>query len=137
MFNKILKIASLYTLILVSACSTYNRVPKAINKPKKLQLGETKQTAPIYNVERENVAEAYTPYSGTEPIKKLFDFSNSAYTEPKVEIKKTTIPHDRMTNNFKLLDKSTRKRGNGCLLCMKDKIVPVDKENTIVPIWMI
>ena len=80
--------------------------------------------------------ELFYYYRDTEKneIDLIIDYDNQLHP---IEIKKTTIPHDRMTNNFKLLDKSTRKRGNGCLLCMKDKIVPVDKENTIVPIWMI
>ncbi len=136
MFNKILKIASLYTLILVSACSTYNRVPKAINKPKKLQLGESKQTAPIYNVERENVAEAYTPYSGTEPIKKLFDFSNSIYTEPKVEIKKTTYPEytayeeEVVSVSEVIPEKKEIKKDDGVLRIAV--LLPTQKQNAVV-----
>ena len=91
MFNKIFKTISLTATVLVSACSTSNRIPRAINKPQKLQLGEVKQTAPIYDVEKENIAGAYVPYSGNEPIRKLFDFSSSTYTEqPKVEVRHFT-----------------------------------------------
>ena len=93
MFNKIFKTVSLTTTVLISACSTSNRVPRAINKPQSLQLGEVRQTAPIYEVKKEEIAGAYVPYSGNEPIRKLFDFSNSTYTEsPKVEVRQFTQP---------------------------------------------
>ncbi len=92
MFNKLLKNVSLTTLILASACSTSNRVPRAINKPKKLQLGEIKRNAPVYEVERENIENEYVRYNGGEPIRKLFDFSNKNNVEPKVEVKQINYP---------------------------------------------
>lgn len=80
MFNKVFKNISFATILLISSCSTSNRIPKAINKPQALQLGETKKTAPIQDVEREYITGLYNNYSG-EPIRKLFDFSN--ITQPK------------------------------------------------------
>ena len=64
----------------------------------------------------------------------IIDYDNELHP---IEIKKSTIPSPSMINNFKILDKSTRKRGNGCLLCMKETLVPIDKENYIIPIFMI
>ena len=64
----------------------------------------------------------------------IIDYDNTLHP---IEIKKTTVPSDKMINNFKILDKSNRKRGNGCLLCMKNNIIPIDKENYIVPIWIV
>ena len=75
MFQKMFKFLFLSSLTLITACTSMNRVPRAINKPKNLPLGETKRSAPISMVEREEVS-AYTPYSISETTKKLFDFSN-------------------------------------------------------------
>lgn len=54
-----------------------------------------------------------------------------------IEIKKTSNPNQTMVSNFKLLDKSSIKRGLGAIICIKDNIMPIDKDNLIIPIWLI
>ena len=64
----------------------------------------------------------------------IIDYDNLLHP---IEIKKSSVPSDKMTKSFKCIDKSSRKRGAGCLICMKDKIAAIDRENTMVPVWMI
>ena len=54
-----------------------------------------------------------------------------------VEIKKTAALDKRWISVFGVMDKSPLKRGTGAILCMADHISAFDRENLIVPIWMI
>ena len=78
MFKKILRDCSLLPIIILGSCTTYRGVPKAINKPKMLPLGETKRTAPITNVERDvSYVPLYTKSENEQKssIRDVFDFS--------------------------------------------------------------
>ena len=75
----------------------------------------------------------YRDVDGNE-IDLIIDYDNLLHP---IEIKKTNVPSDKMIKSFKCLDKSSRKRGTGCLICMKDKIMVIDRENTMVPVWII
>ena len=54
-----------------------------------------------------------------------------------IEIKKTSNPGTELTRVFSVLDRASAKRGNGAILCMKPELGAIDKNNFIVPIWMI
>lgn len=54
-----------------------------------------------------------------------------------LEIKKTATPDRRLTRIFGLIDKSPLKLGTGAVLCMAEQLGAFDKDNLIVPIWMI
>ena len=54
-----------------------------------------------------------------------------------LEIKKTATPDKRLTRVFGVIDKAPLQRGPGAILCMADKLSAFDRENLIVPIWMI
>ena len=54
-----------------------------------------------------------------------------------LEIKKTANPGSELTKVFSLLDKASTPRGKGAILCMKPALGAIDKENYIIPIWMI
>lgn len=54
-----------------------------------------------------------------------------------LEIKKTATPDKRLTRVFKVIEKSPLERGTGAVLCMADHFSAFDRENLIVPIWMI
>ena len=54
-----------------------------------------------------------------------------------LEIKKTSNPGTELTKIFSLLDKSSVPRSKGAILCMKPELSAIDKDNYIVPIWMI
>jgi predicted AAA+ superfamily ATPase len=54
-----------------------------------------------------------------------------------IEIKKTANPPSEILKTFKVLDKLQNKRGKSAVLCMKSSLSAFDKENYIVPIWLI
>jgi predicted AAA+ superfamily ATPase len=54
-----------------------------------------------------------------------------------IEIKKTATPDVRLTRVFNLLDKSPLQRAAGAVLCMAERLGAFDKNNLIVPIWLI
>lgn len=54
-----------------------------------------------------------------------------------IEIKKTANPGTELTRVFAVLDKGAVPRGNGVILCMKPELSAIDRNNFIVPIWMI
>lgn len=54
-----------------------------------------------------------------------------------IEIKKSANPGSELIKVFKLLDKSSAKRSKGAVVCMKPELSAIDKENYIVPVWMI
>ena len=54
-----------------------------------------------------------------------------------LEIKKTATPDKRLTRVFGVIDRSPLQLGPGAVLCMSDKFGAFDRENLIVPIWMI
>ena len=54
-----------------------------------------------------------------------------------IEIKKTANPGSELTRVFALLDKASTPRGKGAVVCMKPQLGALDRENYIVPIWMI
>ena len=54
-----------------------------------------------------------------------------------IEIKKTANPGTELTKVFGLLDKSSTPRSKGAVICMKPGLGAIDRDNYIVPIWMI
>ncbi len=54
-----------------------------------------------------------------------------------LEIKKTASPDKRIVKTFGVINKAPLKIGTGAVLCMADKLGAFDRENLIVPIWMI
>lgn len=54
-----------------------------------------------------------------------------------LEIKKTATPDKRIVKAFHIIDKSPLQLGTGAVLCMADQFGAFDRDNLIVPIWMI
>ena len=54
-----------------------------------------------------------------------------------IEIKKTSNPGTELTKVFRLLDKADTPRGKGAVICMKPELSAIDRDNYIVPVWMI
>lgn len=54
-----------------------------------------------------------------------------------IEIKKSSNPGSELTGVFHLLDNASIPRSKGAILCMKPELSAIDRENYIVPIWMI
>lgn len=54
-----------------------------------------------------------------------------------LEIKKTALPDRRIVRTFDVIEKSPLQRGTGAILCMVQEFSAIDRNNLIVPIWMI
>lgn len=54
-----------------------------------------------------------------------------------IEIKKTSNPGTELIKVFDLLDKSSTPRSKGAVICMKPGLSAIDRDNYIVPVWMI
>lgn len=54
-----------------------------------------------------------------------------------IEIKKTSNPGRELTKVFSLLDRASVPRGNGAVVCMKPEFGAIDRNNYIVPVWML
>lgn len=54
-----------------------------------------------------------------------------------IEIKKTSNPGTELTKVFSLLDKASVSRDKGAIICMKPSLGAIDRDNYIVPVWMI
>ena len=54
-----------------------------------------------------------------------------------LEIKKTAMPDKRLVRSFNVIDKSPLQIGTSAILCMADKLSAFDRDNLIVPIWII
>ena len=54
-----------------------------------------------------------------------------------VEIKKAASPSRDMTASFSILDRLALPRGNGAIVCLADKPVPLDRENTVIPLGLL
>lgn len=54
-----------------------------------------------------------------------------------IEIKKTANPGKELTRVFDLLDRSSTPRSKGAVVCMKPGLGAIDRDNYIIPVWMI
>lgn len=54
-----------------------------------------------------------------------------------LEIKKTALPDKRIVKTFDVIDKSSLQKGTGAVLCMAEQLNAFDKDNLIIPIWLI
>lgn len=54
-----------------------------------------------------------------------------------IEIKKTSNPGTELTKVFTLLDRASVLRDKGAVICMKPELGAIDRDNYIVPVWMV
>ena len=54
-----------------------------------------------------------------------------------IEIKKTANPGTELVKVFGLLDKASTPRAKGAVICMKPGLSAIDRDNYIVPVWII
>ena len=54
-----------------------------------------------------------------------------------IEIKKTSNPGIELIKVFSLLDRSSTPRAKGAVICMKPELSAIDRDNYIVPVWVI
>ncbi len=54
-----------------------------------------------------------------------------------LEIKKTAMPDKRIIKTFGVIDRASLEIGTGAVLCMSEQFGAFDKNNLIIPIWLI
>lgn len=54
-----------------------------------------------------------------------------------LEIKKGASPSKQEVNKFSVLDKATLQRSSGGIVCLADKPMPIDKQNSYIPCWLL
>ena len=67
----------------------------------------------------------------TEEIDLIMFKNNTLYP---LEIKKTANPRKDMLKNFKYLEKTNMKIGQGGIICLYDKLMKLDENNYIIPV---
>ena len=75
----------------------------------------------------------YRDNNGKE-IDLLIIYNNVVYP---IEIKKSANPGTEAIKNFDVVKKFGLEVGNGGVICMKEKLFPIDKENNYIPIELI
>jgi len=81
--------------------------------------------------------EPYLHYYRDRDAREIDVILESDGTLYPIEIKKTTSPDKRLVRTFRVIDKSPLKLGTGAILCMADQFSAIDRNNLIIPIWMI
>ena len=54
-----------------------------------------------------------------------------------IEIKRSSNPGKELTKVFSLLDRASVPRGKGGIVCMKNDLSAIDRDNYIIPVWLI
>lgn len=54
-----------------------------------------------------------------------------------LEIKRSVNPGKELVGTFEVLDKGRVPRGKGAVLCMRPALSAIDRDNYIVPVWMV
>lgn len=54
-----------------------------------------------------------------------------------IEIKKSSNPKKAAIRNFKVLEKTSLAVGQGNVICLCNDLIPIDKMNSLVPVWLI
>ena len=75
----------------------------------------------------------YRDNNGKE-IDLIIIFNNTIYP---IEIKKGANPNTDAIKNFNIVDKFGMKVGNGGIICMKEKLFPIDRNNNYIPVELI
>lgn len=75
----------------------------------------------------------YRDNNGKE-IDLIIIYNNTVYP---IEIKKSANPGTEAIKNFYVIEKFGLEIGNGGVICMKDKLFPIDKNNNYIPIELI
>lgn len=75
----------------------------------------------------------YRDNNGKE-IDLLIIFDNTVYP---IEIKKSANPGTEAIKNFNIIDKFGMQVGNGGIICMKEELLPIDRNNNYIPIELI
>ena len=75
----------------------------------------------------------YRDTDGKE-IDLVLDYNGTIYP---IEIKKTGNPGRDTNKNFNVLQNSGKLIGEGAVVCLYNKVLPIDRNNWIIPAWLI
>ena len=64
----------------------------------------------------------------------IIEQNNTLYP---IEIKKSSNPKGDTIKNFKVLEQTGKKIGTGNVICLCDQLYPIDRNNYLVPAWVI
>lgn len=64
----------------------------------------------------------------------IIEQNNTLYP---IEIKKSASPKKEAIKHFQVLDKADVNVGTGAVICMAKDLVPLDKNNWLVPVWLL
>lgn len=64
----------------------------------------------------------------------IIEQNNTLYP---IEIKKSASPKKEATKHFQVLEKSGMNIGTGAVICMARDLLPLNKENWLVPVWLL
>jgi len=64
----------------------------------------------------------------------IIEQNNTLYP---IEIKKSASPKNDAVKHFKVLEKSGVNVGSGAVVCLSRDLIPIDKDNWLVPVWLI
>lgn len=104
-----------------------------MSEPKSRQFYEASRTAVAANAGRE----PYLYFYRDRDMREIGVIIEGDGMLCPLEIKKTAAPDKRITRVFGTIDKSPLKLGTGGILCMAEQFNAFDRNNLIVPIWMI
>ena len=119
---------------LVAYLARWNSVETLMNGA---QAGALLENFVVSEVTKGYCNSGQTPYlyyfrdKDNKEIDLLWEANGTLYP---LEIKKTSNPNVRLTNVFKLLEKSGKILGNGGIICLYNDFLPLNKTNYIIPI---
>ena len=86
-----------------------------------------------YNAGKQPPIYYYRDTDGKE-IDLILEYNGTVYP---IEIKKTGNPGKDAVKNFSVLKNSNMLLGEGAVVCLYDNVLPLDKNNWIIPAWLI
>jgi predicted AAA+ superfamily ATPase len=100
-------------------------------------LLENYAVAEILKSYRNSALEPYLYYYRDRDAKEIDLLMESDGKLFPLEIKKTANPDKRLIRFFNIIEKSALQRGTGAVLCMSERLSAFDRDNLIVPVWLI
>ena len=93
--------------------------------------------AEIVNSYRNQAKECLLHYYRDKDAREIDLVMESSGMLYPIEIKKSTNPPTEIVGTFKLLDKAALPRSTGAILCLRETLSAIDRQNIIIPAWMI
>lgn len=72
--------------------------------------------------------------SDHKEIDLIIEQNNTLYP---IEIKKSANPKKDAIKHFKVLEKTGKEIGTGNVICLSNDLIPIDKKNYFVPVWLV